>query len=193
MRRIYYLVVAGICLVLSACIQEDIGNGEAGIMPGDTLPSFRVEMNDGTWLATSDLEGKVSVLVFFHTGCPDCRQELPVIQSLYDAYRGQGSVAFYCISREQSADEVEAYWQEHRFSLPYSAQEDRSVYSLFSGQGIPRVYVSTPSLYVYSTYADDPIASLEQLRNDIEACLKESEDEKTLFSALSLCKNKCFH
>ena len=171
MIRIYHCLLLGICFALTACIREDFVYGEAGILPGDRLPEFRVELNDGSSLTTSDLKGKVSVLVFFHTECPDCQEEFPVIQRLYDTYQEEDSVVVYCISREQPADEIEAYWQAHGLTLPYSAQEDRNIYSLFSEQGIPRVYVSTPDLEVYSTYTDDPIASFNQLTADIEACL----------------------
>ena len=168
MARIYSSFFIGICLILTACIRDNVAYGEAGIAPGDTLPEFHVELNDGSELSTSDLRGKVSVLVFFHTGCPDCQQELPVIQALYERYRGNPSVGIYCISREESAGEIERYWEAHGLTLPYSAQEDRSVYNLFSEQGIPRVYVSGADLLVYSVYSDNPIAGLTQLIEDIE-------------------------
>ena len=168
MLRIYHFLLIGICLLSGACIRDEVAYGEVGIVPGDYLPEFRVELNDGSELSTSDLRGKVSVLVFFHTGCPDCQQELPVIQSLYNKYQGNPSVAIYCISREEAARDIEAYWDTHGLTLPYSAQEDRSVYNLFSEQGIPRVYVSDTDLRVYSTYTDDPIAGLTQLIEDIE-------------------------
>ena len=163
MTHIYYCILWGICLILAGCIRDDAAYGEAGIVAGDML-------------ATSDLQGKVSVLVFFHTGCPDCQQELPVIQQLYDLYRANDSVAIYCISREEAAEEIEAYWQAHGLTLPYSAQESRSVYNLFSGQGIPRVYVSDKSLQVYSTYSDDPIAGLDELTEDVEALRMKNKE-----------------
>ena len=81
MLRISHFFLIGICLILSACIRDDVEYGEVGILPGDYLPEFQVELNDGSILSTSDLLGKVSVLVFFHTGCPDCQQEFPVIQT----------------------------------------------------------------------------------------------------------------
>ena len=157
MTHIYYCILWGICLILAGCIRDDAAYGEAGIVAGDTLPEFQVELDNGSMLATSDLQGKVSVLVFFHTGCPDCQQELPVIQQLYDLYRTNDSVAIYCISREEAAEEID-------------------VYNLFSGQGIPRVYVSDKSLQVYSTYSDDPIAGLDELTEDVEALRMKNKE-----------------
>ena len=105
-------------------------------MAGDTLPEFQVELDNGSMLATSDLQGKVSVLVFFHTGCPDCQQELPVIQQLYDLYRANDSVAIYCISREEAAEEIEAYWQAHGLTLPYSAERVQPVFGARHPAGV---------------------------------------------------------
>ena len=177
MARIYSFFFIGICLILTACIRDNVAYGEAGIAPGDTLPEFHIELDDGSKLSTSDLRGKVSVLVFFHTGCPDCQRELPVIQALYNKYQGNPSVTIYCISREEAARDIEAYWDTHGLTLPYSAQEDRSVYNLFSEQGIPRVYVSGADLRVYSTYTDNPIAGLEELIEDVERMKNESATE----------------
>ena len=175
MLRISHFFLIGICLILSACIRDDVEYGEVGILPGDYLPEFQVKLNDGSILSTSDLLGKVSVLVFFHTGCPDCQQELPVIQTLYNRYQENPFVAIYCISREEPASEIRDYWQIHKFTLPYSAQESRNVYNLFSHQGIPQVYVSDTNLQVYSTYSDNPIAGLDDLVKDIEGLIVDSE------------------
>ena len=154
MARIYSSFFIGICLILAACIRDNVAYGEAGIAPGDALPEFRVTLDDGSTLSTSSLRGKVSVLVFFHTGCPDCQQELPVVQALYERYRDDPSVGIYCISREESAEEIERYWEAHGLTLPE--------------QGIPRVYVSDADLIVHSVYSDNPIAGLSQLIEDIE-------------------------
>lgn len=64
MTHIYYCILWGICLILAGCIRDDAAYGEAGIVAGDTLPEFQVELDNGSMLATSDLQGKVSVLVF---------------------------------------------------------------------------------------------------------------------------------
>ena len=97
-------------------------------------------MSDGTLLSTSDLRGKPSRIVFFNTTCSDCQRELPGLNERFLAHGAD--TTFVAISREEPQVEVEAYWREHSLSLPYSAQTDRLVYSLFARQGIPRVYIS---------------------------------------------------
>lgn len=173
MFHVYRSLVFALCslLCLPSCIRDDSPSGEEGIRPGDRLPDFTVSLNDNTLVAASDLLGKVAVLVFFHTECPDCQKEFPVVQRLYDYYRDNSTVKIYCISREEPADEVAAYWQENGLTIPYSSQSGREVYNLFSERGIPRIYVSDKQLVVYSVYSDNPIATFEQLKSDVEYCL----------------------
>ena len=80
-------VVILLCIVLavfSSCITDDDDDrGDFALVAGDALPQFSVEMSDGGMLNTQSFSGKVGVIVFFHTDCPDCQKELPVIQKVY--------------------------------------------------------------------------------------------------------------
>ena len=86
--RLLVTVVLVFLIGCVSCIREEVGEHIQYIQPGDALPEFMVEMNDGTILDRDSLRGKVSVLVFFHTSCSDCQRELPVLQQLYEVYAG---------------------------------------------------------------------------------------------------------
>ena len=118
------LILAVLVLAVSACIRDKIPEG-AELGPGDRLPEFSVILDDGSVVSTGDLSGKVSVIVFFHTGCPDCQAELPVIQRIHDEFSPEAAVL--CISREEDAADIAEYWAENGLTLPYSAQKDRTV------------------------------------------------------------------
>ena len=163
-NKLRLTVIGVILLTMSACIRDRIPEG-ADLRPGDSLPWFSVTMDDGSVLTTDDLTGKVSVIVFFHTGCPDCQAELPVIQRIHDEFSPEAAVI--CISREEDAADIAEYWAENGLTLPYSAQKDRTVYSLFASEGVPRVYVSSGSLFIHSIYDDSPVATYENLVSDI--------------------------
>ena len=160
------LILAALMLAVSACIRDKIPEG-AELGPGDRLPEFSVILDDGSVVSTGDLSGKVSVIVFFHTRCPDCQAELPVIQRIHDEFSPEAAVL--CISREEDAADIAGYWAENGLTLPYSAQKDRTVYSLFARMGVPRVYVSSGDLVIHSVYDDSPVATYEDLAADILA------------------------
>ncbi|MBQ9705288.1 MAG: TlpA family protein disulfide reductase [Paludibacteraceae bacterium] len=129
-----------------------------------------MKMNDGGVVSDESLAGQAALIVFFHTGCADCRQELPVIDSFYrtagtgDPILGKlPSVQVVCISREEEEDEVAAYWQEQGLSMPYSAQADRKVYSLFASSRIPRLYMTDRYGVITALWDDRQMPSLQDL------------------------------
>lgn len=135
------------------------------LIVGDKVPAFSVKMENGETVTAEDLKGRVSLIVFFHTSCTDCQKQLPVLQAFYECYPQYPLV---CISREENADSVSAYWAGAGFTMPYSAQEDRSVYHLFAYQGIPRIYVVDRDGVICRIFTDSPLASLEDLLEAIE-------------------------
>ena len=158
------------CLaLLCGCIREDkVG---ADVKVGDRLPKFEVVMNDGTLVTDASLMGNVSLVMFFHTSCPDCQQALPRVQEIYEEYVQKG-VRFALIGRECGTDEIEAYWIENGLNMPYSAQDDRSVYSLFASSRIPRIYISDENGTVRYIFTDDPVATLEDLKSSLDVLIR---------------------
>ena len=98
---------------------------------GDTLPDFEVMMSDGSAVSDDVLRSSVSVVMFFHTSCPDCQQALPHMQRVYEEYVNKG-VSFALISREDPQASVASFWEKTGLNMPYSAQRDRKVYEKFA-------------------------------------------------------------
>mgnify|MGYP003045119993 CR=1 FL=1 len=149
------------CVMCTACIDDDVEEGTVDLQTGESIPVFSVVMDDGQIITSETLKGEVSLIVFFHTGCPDCRKELPVLQKIYTDYGRR--IRMVCISREESSAEIVRYWDENHLTLPYSAQENRTVYYQFAKLGIPRVYVIDKELVIRSVFTDNPLASYEDL------------------------------
>lgn len=148
----------------SSCITEGEKVGQE-LAVGDKVPEFSVKMENGETVTAEDLKGRVSLIVFFHTSCTDCQKQLPVLQAFYECYPQYPLV---CISREENADSVSAYWAGAGFTMPYSAQEDRSVYQLFAYQRIPRIYVVDTEGVICRIFTDSSLAALEDLLEAIE-------------------------
>lgn len=165
-KMICFLLLGSVAF--TACINEDDPEeGTVNLQPGDTVPAFSVLMKDGQIVADETLKGTVSLIVFFNTGCPDCQKELPVLQKIYVEYAPK--INMICISRAEGATDIAAYWKNNNLTLPYSAQEDRTVYYLFAKSGIPRVYIADKNLIIRNVFTDSPLASYEELANAIKA------------------------
>lgn len=119
------------------------------LQSGDSVPDFTVVMNNGETVTAESLKGRRSIIVFFSTGCQDCRNALPKIQEAYEQSLLQKDAPRYiCISREEGEESVSRYWSEHGLTLPYSAQTTREVYNLFASSGIPRIYYVSSELII---------------------------------------------
>ena len=161
------LVILVTLSVAISCIKDEVAEFE--LRPGDSLPDFSVTMNDGSVVTGASLRKDVSLIMFFHTSCPDCQQTLPSVELIYGKYREKG-VSFALVSRAQGDDEIAPYWEQQKYTVPYSAQEDRSVYNLFATSRVPRVYISKNGI-IHSVFTDDPVPSYEDLLGAIDACL----------------------
>lgn len=153
-------------LCLLSCIKEKQKGVDLAI--GDRIPSFSVTMNDGTVVIGEELSHGVSCIVFFTTVCPDCRQTLPHVQSVYNEFSEKG-VKFALISREEGFESIQTYWSEHNFTMPYSAQTDRKIYELFAQTRVPRIYICKNGL-IRAIFTDNPNPVYEdivQVLNDL--------------------------
>ena len=156
------------CLMVSCIKEKQTG---ADLKVGDYLPDFKVVMNDGTTISDEMLEKEVSVVMFFHTSCPDCQQVLPQMQLIYDEYCSD-DIRFAIISREQDSDEIEAFWNENWFTMPYSAQNDRKIYEKFAQTRIPRVYINEKGGKIRYIFTDNPNPTYDDLKSALENLIR---------------------
>ena len=155
--------------VLTGCIKEK--QTAADLKVGETLPDFEVVMNDGNVVSDDILKKSVSVVMFFHTSCPDCRQVLPEMQKIYDEYASE-NVRIVLISREDPEQSVVSYWSDNGLTMPYSAQNDRKIYELFAKERIPRVYVCEKGGIIRYIHTDNPNPSYDDLKNSLDSVIR---------------------
>lgn len=162
------LVILMFLIVFSGCVTEDDSVNE-GIIAGDTLPYFSVTLNNGETVTTSSLRGKVVMIEFFNTSCPDCQVAFPAVNEVYEELKDNPEIAILAIAREEDAASISEYWQENDMTIPYSAQTDRAVYNLFATVGIPRTYIADKSGVVTFMFGDTDIPSADTLLKAINA------------------------
>ena len=167
MKRILGVIV--VVLSLAGCINEKIDGADLKV--GDMIPEFSVIMNDGTSVSNQSLIGNVSFIMFFHTTCPDCQQTLPIVQEIYNKYTQKG-VRFALISRDEGSEEIDSYWTEQSYNMPYSAQKDRKVYNKFASSRIPRLYICDKDGIIRYIFTDDPIPTYDDLMSSLELLIR---------------------
>ena len=168
MRKIS--VVLAVMMCLAGCINEKIEGADLKV--GDMIPDFEVVMDDGSVISDDILKESVSVVMFFHTSCPDCQQVLPEMQKIYDKYASQG-VNIALISREESEMSINAFWEKKCFNMPYSAQNGREVYLKFARERIPRVYVCEKGGIIRYMFTDNPNPSYDDIMSSLESLIRK--------------------
>ncbi|MBR2359188.1 MAG: TlpA family protein disulfide reductase [Bacteroidaceae bacterium] len=168
-RTVLWMLVIFL-MIPCGCINEEHDDAVEVVRIGDKLPDFMALMNDSTTVTGEKLRESVSVVMFFHTSCPDCQQTLPHIQQLYNKYAPQG-VAFTLISRGEEDASIAAYWESNGLTLPYSPQTDWHVYELFAKQRIPRIYISNPKGVVQYIFTDNPAPSYKELDEALQTTM----------------------
>lgn len=147
MKSRFFIFLWLSCSLLAGCIREDEPHG-ADLRVGDPVPDFSVTLNDGRIFGSDMLESGTGYILFFNTDCEDCRRELPEMQELFDALPAAEQRRFVCIAREEDNARIEAFWKQYGLSMPYSPQQDRTIYNLFATYSIPRLYVTRDGVIV---------------------------------------------
>ncbi|MDR3250671.1 MAG: TlpA family protein disulfide reductase [Tannerella sp.] len=129
----------------NSAVAQEKEEGGTLINVGDKAPDFTVEMLDGRRLKLSDFKGKVVLLNFWATWCGPCMKEFEVIpDKIIKRFAGNEAFVFIPISREEKRETVEkkvVQLKKKGINFPVGIDPDRSIYSQYAVQFIPRNFL----------------------------------------------------
>jgi thiol-disulfide isomerase/thioredoxin len=85
-------------------------------------------------------KGNITLLNFWATWCPPCKQEIPTIQKLHDTMKGQ-KFEIMAVDLGESAPTVKGFLDENKISYPVYLDPKNSLASLYASRGIPTTYI----------------------------------------------------
>ena len=99
--------------------------------------------------------------------------ELPHVQKLWDKYQDNTKFALIVIGREETDEAVAAFRSKHGYTFPMAPDPQRSVYSRYAKELIPRTYLVSGDgriSFTLTGFYEEELATLEreiaeQLRN----------------------------
>ena len=153
------LMLAVLCIAACSKDEEtysDKDDDTAIIKVGMAAPAFELKGVDGSKVTSESLKGKVYILNFFDTTCPDCRKEFSVLQQIYDNY-GE-TVPVLNVPRSQGVEDAEAYWKENGLTMPIYSDGAQRLYYQFATRTIPRTYIINADGIVIASFNDSPVA-----------------------------------
>lgn len=160
-------------VLLVSCVQDhdESDNSAMKVNVGDYVPAFILSGSDGNEVSSASLEGQIYILNFFDTGCPDCREELQVMQKVFDKFHG--NVPILNVPRSQTDEEVKAYWNKAGLNMPFYMPNDKNLYYRFATKIIPRTYIVDGNGRVRAAFSDKPIADSATLETLLQQLIGE--------------------
>ncbi len=103
-------------------------------------PNFNVTSVVGTMKSRLALKGNITLLNFWATWCPPCKQEIPSIQKLYDTMKGQ-KFEIMAIDVGESVSTVKSFLAQNKITYPVYLDPKNTLASAYASRGIPTTYL----------------------------------------------------
>ncbi len=143
------------------------GNGQVQV--GKPAPAFTATDLDGHRVSLADLKGRPVLINFWATWCTPCREELPLIESAYRAYRDQGFTVV-AVDYKESVGPVRKFWTDLHLEPPPILDPDGRIADAYgvglSTTGLPvSVFMARDgTVSAFSPWALDPDYLARQLK-----------------------------
>lgn len=102
---------------------------------GSAAPDFVLNSLTGEPVSLAQFKGKPTVINFWATWCPPCKEELPALERAYR--QNQAQVNFVAISVKEEPDTVRGYVQSESLELPVALDTSGVVADRFQVRGLP--------------------------------------------------------
>ncbi len=132
----FFVVFAGVAVMVAALTAPAV----AGISPGAPAPGFQLPASTGGPVALSDLKGKVVLINFWASWCGPCRQEMPILEKIYDKYKGAGVTLLGVNVEPKSADAI-GFLKTTPVSFPILFDTESKVSTLYEVAGMPSTVI----------------------------------------------------
>ena len=112
-----------------------LGSG-AVKMEGETAPNFTLKAANGDNMRLSEYRGHVVMLNFWATWCGPCRQEMPHLNELYEAYENLGFVVLG-VNLDEKKQRAHSLVSELGVSYPTLFDLDKKVSRSYDVDAMP--------------------------------------------------------
>ena len=168
MRWTNILRTACAALLLAAC-----GDAPGGpVKVGAEAPAFAAETLDGERASLALLRGRPVLLNVWATWCHPCRQEIPALEQLHQAYGTRGlHVVGVSIDQGDQEQGIREFLQEYGASYAVWLDPDGEITTTYSTMGVPNTFLIGPDGTLLWKHVGPVTADNAELRALIENSL----------------------
>lgn len=111
-----------------------------GILIGGKAPEFSLLDQTDKVHNLAEHKGRVVLLRFWATGCPDCKEAMPKIDEIYKSLSGKG-LDVLGVNVMQTEDAVSAFIRVYNISFPTPLDRDAKVARGYGVIGLPATFI----------------------------------------------------
>ncbi len=104
--------------------------------PSSPAPGFTLPARDGSTVSLAQFKGQVVMINFWASWCGPCRQEMPLLDSIYRKYNKLG-FTLIGVNVEPDRASAEAWLKQTPVTFPVLFDAKSAVSSLYSVAGMP--------------------------------------------------------
>jgi thiol-disulfide isomerase/thioredoxin len=113
-----------------------VEQADATVAANAPAPNFSLAARGGQKLSLSQYKGQVVMINFWATWCGPCRQEMPLLDAMYQKYKRMG-FTLIGVNVEPDSKAAEEFLKKVPVSFPVAFDPDSSVSKLYAVQGMP--------------------------------------------------------
>ncbi|MCX8014200.1 MAG: TlpA family protein disulfide reductase [Rectinema sp.] len=103
-------------------------------------PNFTVTSLSGGLVPRTSTKGTITLLNFWATWCPPCKQEIPTIQRLHEAMKGE-KFQIMAISVGEPLTTVKPFVEQNKITFPVYLDPKNQLSATYASRGIPTTYI----------------------------------------------------
>lgn len=112
----------------------------AALRTGARAPEIGLDDLNGASITIASLRGNVVIVDFWASWCEPCAEEMPVLERLYQQYRGQG-LRVVGVSQDRTAGNIRSFLRRHRVSFPIVHDGSHQVAGRYQPGAMPTSFV----------------------------------------------------
>lgn len=113
-----------------------VEQADATVAANAPAPNFTLAARGGQKLSLAQYKGQVVMINFWATWCGPCRQEMPLLDAMYQKYKRMG-FTLIGVNVEPDSKAAEDFLKKVPVSFPVAFDPDSSVSKLYAVQGMP--------------------------------------------------------
>jgi len=136
------ILVAGVLLVLLT--QRDRSPQTRRAIVDLEAPAFVLLDSSGSPVELSRFKGKTVFLHFWASWCPNCREELPSIQALYDRRKSDPDFVFLSVVYREDPARTREYLRTNNYDIPLFTDPGEKAARTYGVTGVPETFIIGP-------------------------------------------------